>query len=509
MHVAIRADASDVIGSGHLMRCIALATVLKDRGVVVTFICRDLPPALLSVVNEQGFAIRPLPRSQAAVPNEPAYESWLGASWEADAQQTLAALESAARIDWLIVDHYGIDHRWEARLREIGCRILVVDDLATRKHACDVLLNQNLLSDLPQRYRNLIPENCRLLAGPRFALLRAEFRTSRLTLDRNLERVGNLLVFLGGADADGVTLRVLKVIDAIRPQELQVTAVLGAANPHREVVQSLYGQRRGYKVIETGSMAQLMVEADLAIGAGGISTWERSSLGLPAIVIAIAENQMEVGKAAGEAGICFYLGASKSVSDDDIAAGLKVMIGNPSLRKSISSACMDLVDGLGCARVAKEILQEPIRVRPARDDDAEQVFPWRNAVETRRYSHDSGSLSLQSHLEWFRTAINDRKRVLLIGESLQGPVGVLRYDLDSAMATVSIYLDPLQHGRGFGTALLLEGQRWLQLSRPEILRLRAEVQPDNLASRRAFENAGFIESGIELEKAVLASGEEK
>ncbi|MEO8157948.1 MAG: UDP-2,4-diacetamido-2,4,6-trideoxy-beta-L-altropyranose hydrolase [Betaproteobacteria bacterium] len=503
MRVAIRVDASEVMGTGHLMRCAALADVLKDRGVAVTFICRDLPATLLAFVKNQGFGICLLPHCHSHATKAKGYAGWLGASWEMDAVQTLSALETEKAVDWLIVDHYGIDHRWEERLKVSGRRIMVIDDMAIQKHACDVLLNQNLMHGSQDRYRSLMPENCRLLVGPRYALLRKEFRNARISLNRRREKVRNLLVFLGGGDPDGVTLRVLKAVDGLRSPELQVTTVLGAANPHRESLQSLYGQHSGYKIIfQAANMAELMMEADLAIGAGGISTWERSSLGLPAIVIAIAENQVEVSKAAAEAGACFYLGASTNVSDEDIAAGLRVMIGNASLRKSISTVCVDLVDGLGCERVARELLQEQVRVRPARDDDAEKVFSWRNAVETRRYSHDPRPLSLESHLKWFRNALADEKRVLLIGEGQGGSVGVLRYDLGPGTATVSVYLDPLQQGRGFAPALLLEGQRWLQMSRPEILRLRAQVQPNNLASRRAFAKAGFAECGVELEKPI-------
>ena len=501
MHVAIRADASEVMGTGHLMRCAALARAIKKRGAAVTFVCRNLPATLSAFVKNQGFGVCLLPHSGSGAGSAQGYEAWLGAPWETDALQTVSALETEGAVDWLIVDHYGIDFRWEERLRTAGCRILVIDDLAIQRHACDLLLNQNLIASVHDRYRNLIPEYCRLLAGPQFALLRQEFHASRMSLNRGSEQVGNLLVFLGGADPDGVTLRVLKVVDGIRSNELQVTAILGAANPHGETIKRLYGQRSGYKVIsQVASMAELMVQADLAIGAGGISTWERSCLGLPAIIIAIAENQVEVSRTAAEAGACLYLGAATSLSDEELAAGLSVMISSASLRKSVSRACLELVDGLGCERVATEMLLEPVRVRRARADDAERVFSWRNAEETRRRAHDPSPLSIEKHLEWFRHTLADDKRVLLIGEIESGPIGVLRYDVLEHVATVSVYLDPTRYGHGYGTALLMEGERWLRSFRPDVSCLRAEIRPDNLASRRAFAKSGFLECGTLLEK---------
>lgn len=503
MHVAIRADASEAMGTGHLMRCAALASAIKKRGAAVTFVCRNLPATLLAFVKNQGFGVCLLPHFGSGAGSAQDYEAWLGAPWETDALQTVSALESEGAVDWLIVDHYGIDCRWEERLRTAGCRILVIDDLAIQRHACDLLLNQNLIASVHDRYRNLIPEYCRLLAGPQFALLRQEFHESRMSLNRGSEQVGNLLVFLGGADPDGVTLRVLKVVDGIRSNELKVTAILGAANPHGETIKRLYGQRRGYKVIsQVASMAELMVQADLAIGAGGISTWERSCLGLPAIIIAIAENQVEVSTTAAQAGACLYLGTATSLSDEELAAGLTVMISSASLRKSVSRVCLELVDGLGCERVAREILQKPVRVRLARAEDAERVFEWRNTEKTRRFFRNPNPLSLAEHLEWFQRTLLDSKRLLLIGEVDAEPTGVLRYDLNNDSAAVSIYLNPALHGRGLGARLLAAGEHWLQETRPDIQRICAEVLSNNVSSRRLFIEAGFVESSALFEKAV-------
>ena len=495
------------------MRCMALAEHLQGNKAEVVFVCRLIEGDLCDYIESKGFGVLRLPkvaqsqRGAARLAGTDDPTAWLGTTVDQDAEVTSNALAGLGRkVDWLIVDNYALNATWEQRLRPHVHQILVIDDLAIQKHACDLLLNQNLIDSVRDRYRNLIPEYCRLLAGPQFALLRQEFRASRISLNRGSEQVGNLLVFLGGADPDGVTLRVLKAVDGIRSNELQVTVILGAANPHGETIKRLYGQRSGYKVIfQAANMAELMVQADLAIGAGGISTWERSCLGLPAMVIAIAENQVEVSRTAAEAGACLYLGTATSLSDGELAAGLTVMISSSSLRKSVSRVCLDLVDGLGCERVAREVLQDPVQVRLARAEDAERVFEWRNAEKTRRFFRDPNPLSLAEHLGWFQRTLLDSKRLLLIGEVDTEPMGVLRYDLDNGSAGVSIYLNPALHGRGLGARLLAAGERWLLETRPEIQRICAEVLSDNLASRRVFVGAGFMERGAFFEKSVRLS----
>jgi RimJ/RimL family protein N-acetyltransferase len=313
------------------------------------------------------------------------------------------------------------------------------------------------------------------------------------------------MVFLGGADPDSTTEKVLRVIDSMKAGELLVTVVLGATNPRRNTIESLYGSRDGYRVVvQTDNIAQLMVEADASIGAGGTSTWERCCLGLPSMAFAIAENQLEVMHEVAKIGACLYVGSHQQISDEKIALDIGILLSNSSLRKTMSEASLRLVDGFGCDRVSKEMLQEPVRVRRANEDDAHRIFHWRNAQETRRQSHDPSPLTIGKHLEWFRHSLADKKRVLLIGEIESGPIGVLRYDVLENIATVSVYLDPTQYGHGYGAALLMEGERWLRSFRPEVSYLRAEILPANVASRRAFAKSGFLERGTLFEKSMQA-----
>lgn len=483
------------------MRCLALGKVLREQKAQLTFIMREPPASVRAVIENQGFGVRLMAESYPASVGLEGYESWLRAPWDLDARETCSILSQEGKVDWLIVDHYGIDYKWEESVRPLAGKTLVIDDLARRAHSCDLLLNQNLVANGDERYSPLVPDGCRLLVGPQFALLRPEFRAARESLRRTFDNVANLLVFLGGADPDSITERVLRVIESIRGDELLVTVVLGAANPRRNTIESLYGSRDGYRVVvQTENIARLMAEADASIGAGGTSTWERCCLGLPSMAFAIAENQLEVMQEVAKIGACLYVGPHQQISDEKIALDIGILISNSCLRKSMSEISLRLVDGLGCDRVSKEMLKESVRVRRAREDDAQEVFYWRNAEETRRQSRDPSPLVIEKHLEWFRLSLTDKKRVLLIGEIEGRPIGVLRYDILEHIATVSVYLDPTQYGHGYGTALLKEGERWLRSFRPEVSLLRAEILAANVASRRAFIKSGFLERGTLFEK---------
>jgi UDP-2,4-diacetamido-2,4,6-trideoxy-beta-L-altropyranose hydrolase len=489
-----RVDASGSIGGGHIVRCLALARELQSRGCSVYFVSRDLPEGFAQDVAAAGVDLIALPPAPIA-------------AWEDDARQTSAALDRLGPVDWIVTDHYGIDERWEAQVKDRRGRLLVIDDLARQTHVCDMLLNQNLIPGAEARYRNLVPSGSRLLLGPRYALLREEFRAARGSLKRDPERLQRIVISMGTVDPAGATLHALRAIDRIRSAGLEVTVVVGRANPHRSAIeQYCSGHARFRVVVQSDAMAHLIAEADLAIGAGGSSLWERCCLGLPALVIANAENQHEVARSAAEAGCCLYGGPAEAVMEESLDAMLKVLIDNPPLRKLLSEAGLAMVDGYGCGRVARQMLLRPVRVRRAVRSDAERVYAWRNAPETRRFTPDPRPLLLDAHLEWFYKAIRDDTRVMLIGEDEAGPFGVLRYDLESRGALVSIYLDPERRGRGLGAALLSAGEGWMLGRRPDVVRFRAEVQHDNAPSRRLFAGAGFAERGVLMEKFVAERG---
>lgn len=475
------------------MRCMTLAEQLKGRGAQIVFICREHPGHIMGVIEGRGYRVLRLPAGEAftASQGDVAHAAWLGADWEQDAQETAAVLEDAEPT-WLVIDHYAIDRRWEERLRSRVGRIMAIDDLADRPHDCDLLLDQNLYDDMEHRYDRLVPGGCLLLAGPRYALLRSEFADARRSLRERDGGVRRILVFFGGSDAGNETCKTLSAIAMLDRPEFAVDVIVGGANPHLQEVEALCRRIPNATChVQVADMAQLMASADLAIGAGGTATWERCSLGLPAFVAALAANQYELAETGARHGLFFYLGQSAEVSKEEILNALKVFIASPQSLRSYSAASLATVDARGAQRVAGVMAPPRITLREARAADCDDVYRWRNAVDTRRFIFDSEPIPLEVHREWFARTLRNPDRVLLVGEIAGRPVGVLRYDISGAEALISVYLVPGGQGQGFGSQLIRCGSLWMREHHPEIKAVNAEIFPENGASLRAFEFAGY------------------
>ncbi len=329
MRIVIRTDSSLQIGSGHLMRCMTLAQRYREDGHEIVFICRDLTGNMSAFVQHEGFGLVMLP---AVVAGDvlTGYEKWLTVTQEQDAAETVAIVRALGPVDRLVVDSYAIDDTWEKVIRPCVGEIMVIDDLANRKHDCDILLDQNFYLDKDVRYQGLVPKNCRLLLGPKYALLREEFYRVRESMRSRDDKLRNVLVFYGGVDATDETSKAIQSLSALRTEgilaEVKVTVVVGVSNARKDDIARLC-MRAGFRYLcQVSNMAELMAEADLMLGAGGSTTWERCFLGLPAIVTAIAENQFQICDDCAEAGLFYYLGQWDRVRVEDICNGVKEMM---------------------------------------------------------------------------------------------------------------------------------------------------------------------------------------
>ncbi|WUR13030.1 UDP-2,4-diacetamido-2,4,6-trideoxy-beta-L-altropyranose hydrolase [[Empedobacter] haloabium] len=492
LHVVIRADAAPAIGTGHVMRCLTLADRLRALGAVVRFICRAHGGHLSDLIAARGFAVDLLPAPDATFA-APGHAGWLGATQAQDAADTLALL-SGQRPDWLIVDHYGIDETWQRLLRPAVGHILVIDDLADRVHDCDVLLDQNLAPAGAARYDGLVPAHCARLCGPRYALLRAEFAAARAALAARDGSVRRLFVFLGGADQHNDTGSVLAALAGM--DNIETDVVIGGANPHHAALARQCAALPGVRLHrQVDNVAALMAQADLAIGAGGGAMWERCSVGLPTIALALAENQRPGCTALADIGGTLYLGESGPDNGARLAAALQVARTSPGLLRHMSATGLALVDGQGADRVARRLvaqgLADSLTLRRATMADCDDIHAWRNAEAIRRVSGDTRPVALEAHREWFAKVLTDTERVLLLGEIDGRAAGVLRYDRSGAQATVSVYLTPAYLGKGIGPALLAQGSAWVARHWPGVDTIEAVIRPDNLASSAAFASAGY------------------
>lgn len=343
MKVAFRVDASVQIGTGHFMRCLTLADALKKRGAHIRFVSRHLPEYLANLLEAKGHDLAMLDSDERHGDlDELAHAHWLGCSQAEDAQSSIKVL-SDGDWDWLVVDHYALDARWECALRPAVQKILVIDDIADRQHDCDVLLDQNYYVDMNTRYADKVPGHCQLLLGPRYALLRDEFRQLREQVQPRQGPVQRILVFFGGVDADNYTGRAIQALTDMGVADMQVDVVIGAQHPCREAIEAACLRHHFTCHVQTNRMAELMAAADLAIGAGGSAIWERCSMGLPSIILVLAENQNKAAKDLDAAGVLLNLGDARSITNIELTYTIRKLIEDVKLRSELSDTSLKLV----------------------------------------------------------------------------------------------------------------------------------------------------------------------
>lgn len=327
MRLVFRADASSSIGTGHVVRCASLASFLAQTGHDVLFCCRDEPGNMIGWIQDRGFAV-----------------SVIGTD---DALETRSAADGA---DWLVVDHYGLDAHWEKTARGTT-RLFALDDLG-REHRCDMLLDQNYANPVHALYPAQVPAGCEILLGPQYALVRREFAAHRkASLAKPRTGISHLLVFMSGIDAENETSKALAGIAASRHRDAAVDVVIGAGNPHRAAVEAACGALANVQLhVQTMHMAELMARADLMLCAGGSATWERCTLGVPALLVILADNQTGIAESLAKAGAHWNLGWYNRIAAAEYAAALDVI--TPQDLGAMSRAAASTCDGEGIARVA-------------------------------------------------------------------------------------------------------------------------------------------------------------
>ena len=476
MQIVICADASSQIGTGHIMRCLTLADALRQQQAQIYFLCRILAGDLISYIQQKGYIVYPLADLQP--------------------ETAIVQLQKISTIDWLIVDHYSLDQFWETRMRRYVKKIFVIDDLANRLHDCDVLLDQNFYPNATARYQSLVPSHCQLLLGGQFALLRPEFMQQRQKSRLRDGKIRKIFIFFGGSDPTNETLKALEAIRLLQQPQLQVDVVVGNSDPDKQQIQALCHSLPNVNYhCQINYIAELMAEADIAIGAGGSATWERCCMGLPTLTIAVADNQLETTIELARHGKTLFLGKSEQVTAELILSAMQMLLSAQELVYFLAEEVQKLVDGLGVQRVVQHLISEKLpphlTLRLATEADCENLYHWRNDEETRRYAFNSAPIDFTTHQRWFAQSLNNPQRILLIGEDNRQAVGVLRYDLLNDQAVVSIYLVPQQRGRGYATELLKRGNVWLREKRLGIKQVTAEVLEKNQVSAHIFKKAGF------------------
>lgn len=353
MRVFFRVDSSITIGIGHLMRCLTLADALAETGVKCHFIHRAHPSHLAELIEDRGHKVTLLssPKDSTVKIADGDYDAWLGVSQEKDSEETIKALGNT-KPKWLIVDHYGLDSEWECRLKPYTEKIFVIDDIANRIHACDLLLDQNYGST-KEKYSEYLAKDCLVLTGAKYALLRPEFaqwREYSLRRRDKSKELNSILINFGGVDKENYTGRALEQLKKAKiTSKIEVTVVMGASAPHTEIIRKQSKKLPFRTIVKSNvyNMAELMSNTDLAIGAAGATSWERCCLGLPTIQLVLAENQRLVADKLSKANAVILI--------NDLSEITELLEKANGFLSSLSQESRRITDGLGCQNVLMEL----------------------------------------------------------------------------------------------------------------------------------------------------------
>jgi UDP-2,4-diacetamido-2,4,6-trideoxy-beta-L-altropyranose hydrolase len=503
MTVLFRTDASHEIGSGHVMRCLTLARALRDRGADCHFVSREHPGNLIELVRKHGFRTTSLPRVADPLASKPGihdrlrHHAWLGTDWKTDAQQTTEALKTPT-VDWLIVDHYSLDWEWENTMRPVASKILVIDDLADRRHDCELLLNQNLLSDSNDPYRELLPPNAVTLLGPHYALLQPEYTELKLRTPPRSGPVRRLLIYFGGADCNNLTGITLTAVLAKSRSDITIDVVINPDGPHADSLRDqAWGNPRVLLHERLPSLGGVMVQADLAIGASGTTSWERCCLGLPSLVITLAENQRPIAAALSQQGAVRLLGHWDEINQEKISAAIDIAIREPAL-EDWSNRCQSLVDGKGTERVTEILLlnaKTKLQARLARADDETLILRLANNPLVRFNSFQQERIDKESHHQWFKNRLlnPEHHRIYLI-ETISGLViGLVRFDQKDEGWEINFMVAPEARSKGLGIHVLSSALEPFCKSEPNH-NIFGRVKHQNIRSQTLFKRLGFVKT---------------
>ncbi|HEY4030975.1 MAG TPA: UDP-2,4-diacetamido-2,4,6-trideoxy-beta-L-altropyranose hydrolase [Caulobacteraceae bacterium] len=332
-------DCGPRIGGGHVMRCLTLARSLSGKGCTVAFAANPAAQGVLEAFGPRDMTIYPLSDDLAEAAEH-------GADWA-----------GAFKADWVLLDHYRLSPAQEVELKG-DRRLAVLDDLADRPRPADLVINPGY-GTLPGNYAGMVPDGARVLAGPQYALVRPEFAAHRdqaLARRREGGHLKHVLIALGLTDVEGITAKVVRTLKPHLPG-LVLDVVLG------DQASSLPALREAAKIdcalrlhVDSHAMAELMSQADLAVGAGGGSVWERATLGLPSVTVTLADNQRPMAQAMERVGLTLAVDALAEDFEAKLVAAVKRLVDDAALRRWLFEAPCHACDGLGADRVAEAML---------------------------------------------------------------------------------------------------------------------------------------------------------
>ncbi len=501
MNLLFRTDASVRMGTGHVMRCLALAQAWQDAGGRAVFAMAEATPAIQARLGGQSCEIIGVTHPAGSM---------------ADSHQ-LSAYAVERNADWVVVDGYQFGSEYQRRLKEAGARVLFLDDYGHCEHYfADLVLNQNAgFDESIYQHREAYT---RLLLGPSYCLLRREFSVWRNWKRELAPTCSHLLVLMGGSDPDNLSARVIQSLRLAETEGIGTTIVVGGSSPHFSALEE-EAARSGQKITvlrDAADMPGLMAAADVAVSAAGSTCWELCLLGLPALLIDVAANQTALARELDRQGCAIHVGNHQFTSET-LASKLRQLVNSFELRMSLSQRARRLVDGAGASRVVDALrggisgdpsrrpatdggphVHAPnLRMRRARPEDARLLWEWVNDPEVRQASFSSAQIAWETHVDWFSNRLDSRDCLLLIAENDGSPCGQIRFEASGdGEWDVGVSVPKGRRGLGLASQIIATGAQQL-LAEHHGTRIHAYVKAANQASIRAFERAGFRRIGSE------------
>ena len=484
--VVFRADASPSIGGGHLMRCLTLADALSAKGWTPAFACND---AARSVVHQLSGQV----------------DVYCGAGDQLDAAAISRRWPEGC--DLLVVDHYELGAAFESSCQGWARKVAVLDDLADRPHDCDMLIDTTFQRQAAS-YVALVAPHTAMLLGSAFALLRPEFAAVRASsIDERSRREDTRRVFvsLGYTDVDGITEQVVRALLASSSPFLIDVVATKSTRSWKPLAALASSDSRIAIHDNPPHIASLMAAADIAIGGGGTTSWERCTLGLPTVLLVLAENQRLIASRLEKAGAAIVVASPFSANRGPFLDAVDQLARNRKMRLEMSAAAAAIVDGRGAERVVRAILTgrhgrapkpDQISLRQATEDDSLLIWAWRNDISSRENSIQMQPVSWMEHSCWYDLAVRDPKKLIFIASDAGDDCGVIRFDQDDGTkSVVSVIVAPDRRGKGFGTALIEKACSLIAKILPGN-EVRANIKSSNTVSRHAFESCGFVRNGV-------------
>lgn len=484
----IRADANSQIGSGHVMRCIALAQKWRIKNGQVFFIGNVQSNSLRNNIRKEGFELilidTPWPDPK-------------------DITKVSSIVDTFSNNNiWFILDGYHFTPQYQRAIQKLKCKTLIIDDMAHHlSYHTDILLNPNI-NATKESYINCASSTC-FLMGPQYALIRNEFIKKKYT-EKISEQATNILVTMGGADPENITLIIIKALNNIIDKQLKIKVIIGHVNPHQEhITKEIKKSSNTIELLKNSTdMPSLMAWADIAITAGGVTCWELAFSKTPFLTLILADNQKNNAYGLSDVGATINLGECQDFKlqtlsfYENLQINILKLINSKQKRKHLIENAHKIVDGKGTERIVEIMLSFTLQLRTANYNDCHQVFIWANDSTTRKASFQSDKITWETHTKWFASQLKSPQIMYYIAVNGNGAsIGQARFETTKNETVISISLDQKNRGLGLSIQLIIQScQKYLLKQKNSTI--KAYIKSNNHASIKAFKKAGFLQNEL-------------